>query len=223
MAKRISGLYAVTPETPDTDALVAKVRAALRGGAATIQYRNKTLDAVLRRAQAEAIAKLCRDAGTCFIVNDSPVLAYEVDADGVHLGRDDGDIGLARGLLGRDRLVGVSCYNNIEIARQAVATGASYVAFGSFFISGTKPSAVRADPGLLLSARMELPVPLVAIGGIRLENAQELLDAGADALAVVSALFDADDVEGEARKWSGLFRRRTKLEIDHEIEKRIPL
>jgi thiamine-phosphate pyrophosphorylase len=211
MTKRISGLYAVTPEIADTDLLVTKVRAALGGGAAILQYRSKSLDTVRLRAQAEAIARVCRETGTCFIVNDSPALASEVDADGVHIGSDDIDIASARSLIGPGKLIGVSCYNRIDVARQAVAEGASYVAFGSFFPSGTKPAAVRARTGLLSSARTDLPVPLVAIGGIRLENAQELLDAGADALAVVSALFDADDIEAEARKWSRLFRYREPI------------
>jgi thiamine-phosphate pyrophosphorylase len=213
MVRRISGLYAITPELADTDALLYKVKAALRGGVGAVQYRNKTLDAVPRRAQAEGVAQLCRQAGTCFIVNDSAALALEVGADGVHLGRQDDEIRYARDLLGPDRIVGVSCYDQIGIARQAVEQGASYVAFGSFFPSATKPSAVRATPGLLVSARAELRVPLVAIGGIRLENAQELLDAGADALAVVSALFDGDDVEAEARKWASLFSKRNGIGI----------
>lgn len=205
MARTVSGLYAVTPEITDTAILSDKVEAALRGGARVVQYRNKSADEPLRNLQARAISLLCRRAGACFIVNDSVSLAREVDADGVHLGSCDEDLDSARRALDPGKLIGVSCYNQLPRARAAVASGADYVAFGSFFASPTKPGAVRADMELLAVARQEISIPIVAIGGITAGNAAALIASGADALAVVSALFDAVDVEQAARQFAALF------------------
>jgi thiamine-phosphate pyrophosphorylase len=204
MRKTVSGLYAVTPELADPALLTNKVEAALRGGARVVQYRNKAADERLRHEQALQIARLCRDAGICFIVNDSIELAREVAADGVHLGKDDDGVGAARALLGPGKLIGVSCYNQLGRARDAVAQGADYIAFGSFFPSPTKPGAVTASRDLLRAAR-EFSLPIVAIGGITPDNAAGLIEAGADAVAVVSAVFDAPDVERAARRIAGLF------------------
>lgn len=209
MASAVSGLYAVTPELDDPALLVKKVESALRGGARVVQYRNKAADAQQRRAQAAEIAQLCRRAGACFIVNDSVILARELDADGVHLGQDDGSVSAARALLGPGKLIGVSCYNQLSIARDAVAQGVDYIAFGSFFASSTKPGAVRATPDMLRAARSEFSIPIVAIGGITTHNAGGLIEAGADSVAVVSALFDAPDVELAARSFAGLFAIRS--------------
>ncbi len=197
-ARRLSGLYAVTPDRGDTAVLVAEVEAALAGGAVAVQYRNKTADAALKRAQATALARVHAARGALFIINDDPALAAEVDADGVHVGEDDGSIIAAREIVGPDRIVGASCYNELARAEAAVAAGADYVAFGSFFVSTVKPDARRADVTLLGRAR-GLGVPIVAIGGIDGENAPELVRAGADALAVISAVFDAPDIEAAAR------------------------
>jgi thiamine-phosphate pyrophosphorylase len=205
MNKPVSGLYAVTPELADTIALGGKVDAALRGGARVIQYRSKSTEEALLRAQATEIARLCRTWNALFIVNDSVELAREVDADGVHLGKDDADVGMARAMLGRAKLIGVSCYNEMERARAAVSRGADYVAFGSFFPSATKPLALRAGTELLRIAASEITLPVIAIGGINEDNAAELIAAGADAVAVVSALFDAPDIEAQARRFARLF------------------
>ncbi|MBC8007461.1 MAG: thiamine phosphate synthase [Prolixibacteraceae bacterium] len=206
MSKRFSGLYAVTPELTDTAALLGKVDAALRGGTRVIQYRNKSIDESLRRAQAVGIAQLCRNWQALFIVNDSVGLAREIDADGVHLGKEDRNILAARAMLGPDTLIGVSCYNEIGRARAAVSQGADYVAFGSFFPSATKPNALRADTDLLRVAASEIALPVVAIGGITEDNAAGLIAAGADAVAVVKSLFDATDVEAQARRFTRLFQ-----------------
>ncbi|MEO8003387.1 MAG: thiamine phosphate synthase [Betaproteobacteria bacterium] len=206
MENRISGLYAVTPEIADTEGLLEKVDAALRGGARIVQYRSKCSDAGLRRRQAVALAELCRQRRALFIVNDSAELARESGADGVHLGREDGIVARARATLGPGKIIGVSCYNEIGLARTAVAQGADYIAFGSFFSSLTKPAAVRADVQLLRAAAAEIEVPIVAIGGIDVDNAAELIAAGADAVAVVSALFDAHDVEAQALRFVDLFQ-----------------
>ena len=204
MRKTVSGLYAITPGLADSALLAGKVEAALHGGARVVQYRNKAAGERLRHEQALHIARLCRGAGACFIVNDSIELARVVAADGVHLGKDDDGVGAARALLGPGKLIGVSCYNQLWRARDAVARGADYIAFGSFFPSPTKPDAVAASCDLLRAAR-EFSLPIVAIGGITPDNAAGLIEAGADAVAVVSAVFDAPDVERAARRIAGLF------------------
>jgi len=191
-ARRLAGLYALTPDENDTAMLLAKVRAALEGGATAIQYRHKTAAPALRREQAAALARLHAARGALFIVNDDPELAAAVGADGVHVGADDGSIVAARERVGPARLVGVSCYDDLARAEAAVREGADYIAFGSFFPSTTKPAARRAELPLLTRARA-LGVPVVAIGGIDADNARTLIDAGADALAVVRAVFDHDD------------------------------
>jgi thiamine-phosphate pyrophosphorylase len=201
------GLYALTPDEPDTAALVAAVRAAVAGGAAAVQYRSKRADAALRRVQAAALAALCREARVPLIVNDDLELALEIDAAGVHLGRDDGDLAAARRRLLPGKLLGASCYDRLDRAARAVAAGADYVAFGSVFASPTKPAAVRAPLTLFGEAKRRLGVPLVAIGGITLENARAVVEAGADSLAVITALFEADDIAARARGFTALFAR----------------
>jgi thiamine-phosphate pyrophosphorylase len=203
----ISGLYAITPDELNTAELLRKVRLALLGGARVVQYRNKIAAAALRREQAEALRELTREFAVPLIINDDALLAQQVAADGVHLGGADGSVAEARALLGSGRLIGVSCYNRLALAHEAVRLGADYVAFGSFFASTVKPDAVAATPDLLRQARRELAVPLVAIGGIDAQNGAQLLEAGANALAVISAVFAAPDVEGAAREFSNLFEQ----------------
>ncbi|OGS96886.1 MAG: thiamine-phosphate diphosphorylase [Gallionellales bacterium RIFCSPLOWO2_02_FULL_57_47] len=201
----ICGLYAITPDEADTAELLRKVRLALLGGARVIQYRNKAAEAALRLFQAEALRELTREFDVPLIVNDDATLAQQVDADGVHLGGEDGSVSTTRALLGSGRLIGVSCYNRLALAHEAVLQGADYVAFGSFFTSTVKPDAVVATPDLLRQARRELAVPLVAIGGITAQNGVQLLESGANALAVISAVFSAPDIEGAAREFSNLY------------------
>jgi thiamine-phosphate pyrophosphorylase len=189
--RQLRGLYAVTPDIVEIALLVAKVEAAIAGGAQAIQYRNKAAPRSLRRKQAAMLARVCGGGGALLIVNDDVDLAREVGAAGVHLGEDDGDVGRARQNLGENMLIGVSCYNDLARAKRLVAEGADYVAFGSFFPSPTKPGARRAEPALLHRAKT-LRVPVVAIGGITAANGRALVAAGADALAVVSAVFDHD-------------------------------
>ncbi len=203
-ALRLAGLYAITPDLEDTGDLAARVAAALAGGAAAIQYRNKAADTALRRAQAQALARVQAIRGGLFIVNDDAALAVEAGADGVHVGEDDAGIADAREIVGPNRLVGVSCYNDLACARSAVAAGADYVAFGSFFPSAVKPGARRAEVDLLGQARA-LGVPVVAIGGITATNAQVLVRAGAHAVAAITAVFDAPDIEVAARAIAAAF------------------
>ena len=203
-ALRVAGLYAVTPDLANTEDLAARVASAHAGGAAAIQYRNKSAEAGLKRTQALALARVQALRGGLFIVNDDAALAVDAGADGVHIGADDGDIAAARAIVGPDRLVGVSCYDDLSLAQAAVAAGADYVAFGSFFPSSVKPEARRAEIGLLDSTHA-LGVPIVAIGGITAENARMLVRAGASAVAVITAVFDAPDVEAAARAIANAF------------------
>jgi len=197
------GLYLVTPDSADTGQLLARVRPLLPF-ASCLQYRNKQADAALRREQAAALAEASRAAGVPFIVNDDARLAADVKADGVHLGEHDGTVADARQYLGRDAIVGVSCYDDPERANAAAADGADYLAFGAFFTSSTKPNARRATPALLQQARRH-GLPMVAIGGITPDNAPLLVDAGADLLAIVSGVFDAPDPVAAARAVHALF------------------
>ena len=205
---RLSGLYAVTPDLADTAELLRCARAALLGGARLLQYRNKGADGALRREQAGALLGLCRDLGAPLIVNDDLRLALQIGADGAHLGREDGDLSAARAALGPGRLLGISCYDALERAREAKRIGADYVAFGSFFASPTKPAAVRAPLTLPAEARAELGLPVCAIGGITLQNAPQLLAAGVDLLAVITDLFEAPDIRVRAAAFASLFQER---------------
>jgi thiamine-phosphate pyrophosphorylase len=202
-------LYAITPDENDTTELLRKVKLVLQGGARILQYRNKLADSELRVVQATALRKLTKGFDATFIVNDDVQLAYQVAADGVHLGSDDGGVTEARKRLGNDKIIGVSCYNRFELARQTVLQGADYVAFGAFFASSVKPNAPVATLELLQQVRRELSVPIVAIGGITLQNGKQLIEAGADALAVISAVFGATDIQYASQQFSTLFSERT--------------
>jgi thiamine-phosphate pyrophosphorylase len=200
-----SGVYAITRETADTATLLVQVEAALAGGAAVVQYRDKSDDVARRHEQASELVALCQQYRVPLIVNDDLRLADLTDADGVHLGRDDGSVAKARVILGPDKFIGASCYQSLDLALAAEAEGADYVAFGSFFASLTKPAAARAEPALLVEAAARIQVPIVAIGGITLANAPPLLDAGADSLALLTALFDASDIRAAAHDFNQLF------------------
>jgi thiamine-phosphate pyrophosphorylase len=202
---RIRGLYAVTPDERDTAVLAAKVRAALAGGATLVQYRNKAVDSATRREQAITLLQICRVREVPLIINDDLRLALDIDADGVHLGEDDGSLEAARARLATDKIVGASCYDRLPLARAAQRSGASYVAFGSFFSSNVKPAAVCAPLQLLRDAKASMAIPVVAIGGITAVNAPQLVAAGADCIAVISALFAAGDVEAAARQFVRVF------------------
>jgi thiamine-phosphate pyrophosphorylase len=201
----INGVYAITPDCTNTTDLLHRVRLALAGGIGVLQYRNKSSNTAQRLEQAHALRKLTREFAIPFIVNDDVQLAAHVDADGVHLGATDDSVDAARAALGIHKIIGISCYNRLSLAQDAVHAGADYVAFGAFFPSTIKPNAEVAGIELLQQARAELAVPLVAIGGISLHNATSLVHAGADALAVISALFGAEDIMATAKKLSKLF------------------
>lgn len=205
----VRGLYAITPDENDTDRLLARLGLALAGGARVVQYRNKTAAMAQKHEQATAILSLCRKHGVPLIVNDELELACAVDADGLHLGGTDGDLAAARARLGPGKLLGASCYDDIALAHAAKAQGADHVAFGSVFASGTKPGTRRAALDLFKQARAQIGLPLVAIGGLTPENAGPVIAAGADAIAVISALFDASDIGAQARVFTRLFASST--------------
>ena len=199
---RHPGLYAIT-DGPRDDLLEAVARA-LAGGARLVQYRDKTADHARRHAEAAALRQLCANHGVPLLINDDLELAAAVRADGVHLGEHDPALAAARGVLGAEAIIGVSCYDSLERARELAAAGADYLAFGAFFPSPTKPLARRAAPELLRQSAA-LGLPRVAIGGITPDNAGSLVEAGADYLAVISALFGAADVRAAAQTFTDLY------------------
>jgi thiamine-phosphate pyrophosphorylase len=205
MKTELRGLYAITPDDPLTPRLSALVASALAGGVRLVQYRNKHAAPALRRAQAAELLRLCRGHGARLIINDDLALALELGADGVHLGRDDGDLGRARRALGPGRILGVSCYDDLAAGARAKEAGADYLAFGSVFLSSIKPQAVRASLDLLGQAKRDFGLPVAAIGGITLANAPGAIAAGADLLAVITDLFDAMDIAARAREYDRLF------------------
>lgn len=198
---KLSGLYVITADSTS----VGDVASAIEGGASIVQYRDKMTDASKRLQKASAIRHLCAEEGVIFIINDDVDLAASVDADGVHVGREDAACSHARERLGEEAIIGVSCYNEYARAEEAARAGASYIAFGAFFPSPTKPEAPRAMEDLLVRARRELSLPVVAIGGITPQNGASLITAGADMLAVITAVFSQPDIAGASRQFSDLF------------------
>ena len=199
---KLRGLYAITPECSDSAQLLEKAERALRGGIALLQYRSKA-SKEKRAAEARQLAALVKSYSVPLIINDDVGLALEIGADGVHLGRDDASLSAARARL-PGKLVGASCYNELQRARDAAVAGADYIAFGSVFASSTKPGAVRAPLSLFGAAR-SLGIPLCAIGGIDAGNASLVVAAGADLVAVISDLFDAPDISERARQYAKAF------------------
>lgn len=197
------GLYLLTPDERDTGRLLDRVGAVL-GFASLLQYRNKLAGPALAAEQVAALLPACREHGVPLLVNDDWRLAAEVGADGAHLGEADGDLSAARAALGARAILGASCYDSLERAESAAAAGASYVAFGACFPSGTKPGARRVAPAVLRDAR-RLGLPVVAIGGITPDNARGVVEAGADLLAVISGVFDAPDPVDAARAYLRAF------------------
>lgn len=210
MSRRIrqfffSGLYAITDADLHADGIARQVERAIAGGARVIQYRDKSNNRTRRLSEAGEILATCRRHGVPLLINDDLELAQNLGAEGVHLGRDDVDLVRARAALGKDAIIGVSCYNRLDLAIEAQMAGADYVAFGRFFSSRSKPSAVQAHPELLRKARAKLHCPLVAIGGITEQNGRPLIAAGADMLAVIRGVFGAADVTAAAHSISKLF------------------
>jgi len=210
------GLYLVTPNWNDTERLLAATEAALRGGAALVQYRHKDADAALRIEQGAALLALCRRHGKPLVINDHLDLCLDLDADGIHLGGADLAIGHARRLLGPGKIIGASCYGELALARAAQAAGASYAAFGGFYPSPVKQYDFVTEPALLTRARAELALPLVVIGGMTPANAAPLVARGADMVAAITSVYGEADPEGAARRFAGLFRRRAGDDIEND-------
>lgn len=197
------GLYAITQPSP---VLLSQVEAVLQGGVVLLQYRDKLTQCISQRVRlAQQLHQQCQHYGVPLIINDDIELAYRVQAEGIHLGKTDADLALARQRLGTQAIIGVSCYNELERALQAQAAGADYVAFGRFFASITKPEAVLASPALLTLAKTQLTLPIVAIGGITPDNGRQLLLAGADMLAVIGGIFGQPAIKPVMRRYTGLF------------------
>ncbi|PKM24835.1 MAG: thiamine phosphate synthase [Gammaproteobacteria bacterium HGW-Gammaproteobacteria-13] len=204
---KLRGLYAITDSELLKGKLLPYVEAALKGGATLLQYRDKSSDDARRLREAEALRELCNRYGAALIINDDAELAARLGV-GLHLGQGDGSLSAARALLGRKAIIGGTCHAQLELAEAAAKEGASYVAFGRFFNSNTKPGAPAADVALLTAAKAKVNLPIVAIGGVTLDNAPELIAHGASMVAVVHGLFGADsaaEVERRARAFSALF------------------
>jgi thiamine-phosphate pyrophosphorylase len=207
---KLRGLYAITDSELLKGKLLPYVEAALKGGATLLQYRDKSTDDARRLREAEALRELCNRYGAALIINDDAELAARLGV-GLHLGQGDGSLSAARALLGRQAIIGGTCHAQIELAEAAAKEGASYVAFGRFFNSNTKPGAPAADVALLAAAKAKVNLPIVAIGGVTLDNAPELIAHGASMVAVVHGLFGAEsaaEVERRARAFSALFTQK---------------
>lgn len=199
--KKLTGLYAITdPGLMGAD-LINKAEQAIIGGINILQYRNKTAPTEQQEQEARALASLCKKYHVTFIINDNVELAINVNADGVHLGQKDTQLQQARKLLGENKIIGVTCNNQIELAQVAQVQGADYVAFGRFFNSLSKPSAPQAELSLLNEAKKLIHIPIVAIGGITEEFVPFLLKEGVDMLAVIHGIFGQEDVLHATRQF----------------------
>jgi len=201
----IKGLYAITPDMADLNTLIHKTKLAIEGGAFMVQYRSKIQDHAVKMQQFAAILRLCREYDVPCIVNDDVEMCSILNADGVHLGENDDNIAEVRRILGEDAIIGCSCYDQLDRAKQAQKEGASYVAFGAVFPTPTKPNAPRATLALLREAKSEIQIPIVAIGGITVNNAHDVIKTGVDAIAVITSLYEAKTIKETAETFSQMF------------------
>ena len=205
-ADKLKGLYAITDERLIAEThFIEKVGSALQGGARVIQYRDKSVNRQKRLKQARALRAICDQYQATLIINDDIELVRAVNADGVHLGKDDSQIIEARQVLGDNCIIGISCYNDIDLAISAEKNTADYVAFGAMFSSQTKPEAVTANLEIISAAKQQLSIPVCVIGGITDNNIHQVIEHGADMTAVISSLFSADDIKHHAQKLSQHF------------------
>jgi thiamine-phosphate pyrophosphorylase len=207
----IKGLYAVTHEEKDSCVLSSQVESCIKGGARLIQYRSKTLSKIEQNKQAKKIKTICNYHKVPLIINDDIELCRILDADGVHLGENDDSLEKARLLLGPSKIIGVSCYNSIDRVKKAVDKGATYIALGACFPTITKPNAPIATLDLISLVLKEFKIPLVAIGGINLENIELLINEGVSCFALINSLFKTKDIEGTASQFSSLINTSEKL------------
>lgn len=205
-AEKIKGLYAISHhDALSREKLMADTLALLKGGTRIFQFRDKLSNTAEKQARALLLKKLCSQYHCLFIINDDVDLALEIDADGVHLGQEDASLPEARKRLGENKIIGQSCHNSLELALQAQQQGADYVALGRFFASKTKATAAQAEIGIIHQVKQQCQIPVVAIGGITLDNASSLITAGADALAVIADLLTQENIEDHARCYQDLF------------------
>lgn len=202
---KIKGLYVITPETANTDELIDKTHQALIGGARLVQYRNKSTDRRLQEKQAKLLLQLCKHSFIPLIINDHLDLALEIDADGLHVGRDDETISEARKRLGSNKILGTSCYNDLERALHAERQGVDYVAFGAFFPSQTKTDTVPVTGDFIRNARNRINIPIVGIGGIEPHNALSAIHSGCDAIAVCHSVYTAKSIKTQTMQFAQLF------------------
>ena len=202
----MKGLYLVTPDWDDTDALIKATEIALSAGVGLLQYRHKTATGELRLEQASALLKLCRQYNVPFIVNDHIDLCIALDADGIHVGGTDASVAVVRTLIGKDKILGASCYGDFALAEQAQIAGASYVAFGGFYPSRVKKYEVSTPASIVSKAKSELTLPVCVIGGMTPENAKPLVQEGADMVAAISSVYSAEDIATAVRDFAALFK-----------------
>jgi len=202
----MKGLYLVTPDWDDTERLVTISEQGIRGGASLLQYRHKTADAALRHEQATALLKLCRRLNVPLVINDHLDVCVAIDADGIHVGGTDASVASMRAQLGPSKIVGASCYGDLQLARQAQASGASYLAFGGFYPSRVKKYAVTTSPDIITTALAEFTVPLCVIGGMTPMNSRALIDRGAHMVAAISSAYSAEDPQLAASEFASMFR-----------------
>ena len=201
----IKGLYAITPDSADLNTLIQKTQWAIEGGAFMVQYRSKILNRDVKMQQCDAILRLCREYEIPCIVNDDVDMCRILKADGVHLGEKDDNIAEVRHILGENAIIGSSCYHQLDRAKSAQKEGASYVAFGAMFPTSTKPNAPRATLELLREAKREIQIPIVAIGGITVNNAHDVIKTGIDAIAVITSLYEAKTIKETAETFAKMF------------------
>jgi len=204
----IKGLYAITPDSADLNTLIQKTKSAIEGGAFMVQYRSKIQDRDVKMQQCAAILRLCREHNVPCIVNDDVEMCRTLKADGVHLGEEDDNIAEVRHILGDDAIIGSSCYDQLDRAKSAQKEGASYVAFGAMFPTSTKPNAPRATLALLKDAKREIEIPIVAIGGITVNNAHDVIKTGIDAIAVINSLYEAKSIKETAETFVKMFHQK---------------
>jgi len=202
----IKGLYAITPDSADLNTLIQKTQWAIEGGAFMVQYRSKIQDRDVKIQQCAAILRLCREYEIPCIVNDDVEMCRVLEADGVHLGEKDDSIAEVRHILGEDAIIGSSCYDQLNRAKSAQKEGASYVAFGAMFPTSTKPNAPRATLALLKEAKREIQIPIVAIGGITVNNGHDVIKTGIDAIAVITSLYEAKSIKETAETFVKMFQ-----------------
>jgi thiamine-phosphate pyrophosphorylase len=201
----MKGLYLVTPDWDDTDALIKATETALSVGVGLLQYRHKTASGELRLEQASELLKLCRQHNVPFIINDHIDLCIALDADGIHVGGTDASVAVVRTLIGKDKILGASCYGDFALAEQAQIAGASYVAFGGFYPSRVKKYEVSTPASIVSKAKSQLTLPVCVIGGMTPDNAKPLVKEGADMVAAISSVYSAEDIATAVREFAALF------------------